>query len=109
MEAKTNNKILMATKELCYEYWKTNNSLWDYFLLHDFMAIVLDKYEEEWKRIIPRDNATPHILLLRLFEKYDETLWNAVKNQTQFHKLTYKFSESEKNKSGTYYDMFFNI
>ena len=68
MEAKTNNKILMASRELCYEYWKTNNTMLDYFLLHDFMSIVLEKYEEDWKKIIPRDNATPHILLLRLFD-----------------------------------------
>ena len=29
MSAKTNNMILMATRELCYEYWKTNNSMVD--------------------------------------------------------------------------------
>lgn len=103
MGARTNNKILMATKSLCYEYWKSNNAMWDYFLLHDFMSIVLDKYEDDWKKIIPRDNATPHILLLRLFEEYDENTWAAIKNQTQFHKLTYKFSEDELKKPGTYY------
>lgn len=103
MEAKTNNKILMATRELCYEYWKNNNTMWDYFLLHDFMSIVLEKYEEEWKKIIPRDNATPHILLLRLFEEYDEETWNAIKNQTPFHKLTYKFDIEMLNKPKTYY------
>lgn len=99
MEAKTNNKILMATRELCYEYWKENNTMWDYFLLHDFLSIVLEKYEEEWKQIIPRDNATPHVLLLRLFDVYDETMWNAIKSQTQFHKLTYKFDKSQLSKS----------
>ena len=103
MEAKTNNKILMATKELCYEYWKTNNTMWDYFLLHDFMSIVLEKYEEDWKKIIPRDNATPHILLLRLFDQYDEKMWATIKRQTQFHKLTYKFSEEKQKEQGTYY------
>lgn len=103
MEAKTNNKILMATRELCYEYWKTNNTMWDYFLLHDFMSIVLEKYEEDWKKIIPRDNATPHILLLRLFDKYDEKTWAVIKSQTQFHKLTYKFGEEKQKEQGTYY------
>lgn len=103
MEAKTNNKILMATRELCYEYWKTNNTMWDYFLLHDFMSIVLEKYEEDWKKIIPRDNATPHILLLRLFDQYDEKMWATIKSQTQFHKLTYKFSEEKQKEQGTYY------
>ena len=27
ISAKTNNKILIATKELCYKYWKNNNKL----------------------------------------------------------------------------------
>lgn len=108
IEAKTNNKILMATRDLCYEYWKKNDSMWDYFLLHDFMSIVLEKYEEDWKRIIPRDNATPHILLLRLFDQYDEEMWCAIKEQTPFHKLTYKNSEEKKEKEGTYYDVLFN-
>ena len=35
------------------------------------------------------------ILLLRLFEEYDETIANAVKEMTSFHKLTYKFEESD--------------
>lgn len=103
ISAKSNNKILMATKELCYEYWKKSDFMWDYFLLHDFFSIVLDKYENDWKKIIPSDNATPHILLLRLFDQYDEVVWNAIKEQTPFHKLTYKFSEEDAQIEGTNY------
>ena len=105
ISAKTNNKVLMAVRELCYSYWKENNDMWDYFLFHDFMCITLDKYEDEKRRIIPRDNATPHILLLRLFEKYDQMTWEAIKLQTPFHKLSYKFDEEQTKKQGTYYDM----
>lgn len=104
IEAKTNNKILMATRALCYEYWKENNVMWDYFLLHDFMSIVLERYEDEWKKVVPRDNATPHILLLRLFDQYDEKTWNAVKSQTQFHKLTYKIQQKNNSDYISYYD-----
>lgn len=107
MSAKSNNKILMATRELCYEYWKTNNSMDDYFLLHAFVSIVLDKYEDEWKAVIPRDNVAPHILLLRLFDQYDERMWNAIKAQTPFHKMTYKFKEEEAKKQDTFYSMLF--
>ncbi len=103
--AKTNNKILMATRELCYEYWKEHNDMIDYFLLHDFMSIVLDKYEDDWKKIVPRDNATPHELLLRLFDQYDEKVWNAIKEQTPFHKLTYKFNAELLEDKETYYDL----
>lgn len=104
MCARTNNKILMATRELCYEYWKDNSTMWDYFLLHDFLSIVLEYYPEDWKKIIPRDNAAPHMLLLRLFDKYDEETWIAIKEQTPFHKLTYKFDAKLLDIKGTYYD-----
>lgn len=105
ISAKTNNKMLMATLYLCYEYWKENNKMMDYFLLHDFMSIVFDYYPKDWKNIIPSDNAAPHILLLRLFDQYDKSLWEAVKEQTPFHKLTYKFDEEQTKKQDTYYDI----
>ncbi|ELA66154.1 MULTISPECIES: capsular polysaccharide synthesis protein [Enterococcus] len=105
MSARTNNKILMATRYLCYEYWKNNSEMVDYFLLHNFFSIVLEQFPDEWNKIIPRDNATPHILLLRLFETYDEETWISIKEQTPFHKLTYKFSEEQERLEGTYYDV----
>jgi len=105
MSAKTNNKILMATRYLCYQYWKENDMMWDYFLLHDFMSIVLDYYPNDWNNIVPRDNATPHELLLRLFQPYDDRIWNAIKEQTPFHKLTYKFEDTQKEKEDTYYSV----
>lgn len=104
ISAKTNNRILMAVQHLCYDYWKTHDSLIDYFLLHDFMAIALEFYHREWLNIVPRDNAAPHILLLRLFDQYDERMWNSIKEQTPFHKLTYKFKEDQIKMKGTYYD-----
>lgn len=103
MSAKTNNRVLMATRDLCYEYWKRENILKDYFLLHDFLSIVLDKFSDEWNGVVPRDNATPHVLLLRLFEQYDESVWKAVKKQTPFHKLSYKFDNNKKEVENTYY------
>lgn len=103
MSAKTNNKALMATRYLCYEYWKENNVIVDYFLLHDFLSMVLEYYPEDWKAIVPRDNATPHVLLLRLFEQYDERLYEAIIEQSPFHKLSYKFTEKQKAWEGTFY------
>lgn len=108
IEAKTNNRILLAARELCYEYWKTNDMMWDYFLLHDFMSIVLERYEDDWKKIIPRDNATPHILLLRLFDEFDADVWLAVRQQTPFHKLSYKIDDEKTLIEGTYYKKIMN-
>lgn len=103
ISAKTNNKILMATRDLLYNYWKTSNSMNDYFLMHVFISIVLDKYPDEWRKIIPRDNATPHILFLRLFDQFDDKLWNILKTQTPFHKLSYKNFSNRKKDVNTYY------
>lgn len=103
MNAKSHNRILEATKMMCYKYWENSNMMIDYFLLHDFMSIVMEHYPEEWHQIVPRDNATPHELLLRMFDKYDEKIWNAIVAQTPFHKLTYKFSKEEETKSNTFY------
>lgn len=103
ISAKSNNKILMMTKYLCYEYWKKNNEMVDYFLFHDFFMISLELNDAEWKNIIPRDNAAPHMLLLRLFDKYNEETWHAIKNQTPFHKLTYKFDNAKVKLEDTYY------
>ena len=103
ISAKSNNKILQMTRYLCYEYWKKNNEMVDYFLFHDFLVISLEHNKEEWEQIIPRDNAAPHYLLLRLFDAYNEKMWNAIKEQAPFHKLTYKFDEEQKKIGGTYY------
>lgn len=103
ISSKTNNKILMMTQELCYAYWKNHNSLVDYFLFHDFLMISLEHNKEEWDKIIPVDNSAPHYLLLRLFDKYDERMWNAIKGQTPFHKLTYKFDMHQERIEGTFY------
>lgn len=107
ISAKTNNKILSATRYLCYEYWKKNNYLLDYFLFHNFLSICLEYYREDWKNIIPVTNSEPHILLLRLFDEYNDDIYNYLIDEIPFHKLTYKFSEEETQKENTFYKKFF--
>ena len=94
----------MCVRYLIYEYWRRCSEVIDYYIFHDLFQIVIEYYEDEWNKVIPFDNAVPHILLLRLFEKYDEKSWMAIKKQTPFHKLTYKFSEENANKNGTYFE-----
>lgn len=103
ISACTNNKMLWLTRELCYDYWKVNNSLVDYFLFHDFLCMVLEHNKSEWNNIIPRDNAAPHIILLRIFEEYNEEIWKSAISQTPFHKLSYKFSKEQMKLENTFY------
>ena len=108
MYATTNNKLLVATRKLIYEYWKKKDYMVDYFLLHHFLSIVLDHYPDTSKSIPPFCNSVPHILLLHLFCKYDEKYWQDLKQMTCFHKLSYKLEKEKCSETGTYYDAIIN-
>ena len=54
--------------------------------------------------MVPVSNSTPHILLLRLFEPYDDRVWQAVTAATPFHKLSYKHMPEQPTEGYTYYD-----
>ena len=103
MTSCSNNKILLLTRELLYAYWKKNNSMIDYFLIHHFMMIVAKYYKEDWNRIIQFPNSLPHVLLLMLFEPFNQEKWNAVTAACPFHKLAYKRSKEEMECEGTFY------
>lgn len=108
MWAKRENHILKATQSLLYTYWRRYNFMTDYFLLHQFMTIVMQEFPEEAKLIPPYTNENPHILLLHLFDKFDKELWADWKIQACFHKLSYKLSEENMKKNGTFYHFIIN-
>lgn len=103
MTSCSNNKILLATRELLYAYWKKNNSMIDYFLIHYFMMIVAKYYKDDWNKIIQFPNSLPHVLLLMLFKPFNQEKWDAVTEACPFHKLAYKRSKEEMEKEGTFY------
>lgn len=105
--ATSNNRLLFLMQQLLYSYWMEHDELLHYFIFHIFFQLCLELHPEEWNKVVPFSNATPHILLLRLFEPYDELVWNAIRLQTPFHKLTYKFNEEQIHTKGTYYDELF--
>lgn len=101
--SKPHHKYIYMIKELLYEYWKNNDNLVDYFIFHDFFQMIIEKYQAEWKKVIPFSNSIPHILLLRLFDEYDLNIWNAIVELCPFHKLSYKFELSDIEKHNTFY------
>lgn len=108
MYATTNNKILMATRDLLYEYWLKKEYMVDYFLLHHFFSIVCKRYSDDSKKIPPFCNSVPHILQLHLFDQYDDVFWKDLTKMTCFHKLTYKLDAEKCKERGTYYDKLIN-
>jgi len=108
ISAKTNNTLLIATKALLLEYWKTNNYAIDYYIFHMFFEIASEKYRKERERIPKICNSIPHILLLEFFDNYSEERFKQIKELSQFHKLSYKFSEEQLNKKETFYEAIVN-
>ena len=106
--ARSNNRLLYLVRELLYSYWEKNNKLDDYFIFHVFFQMVIDKYPNEWKKTIPVSNSMPHIILLRLFDEFDKSIWNSVTEMIPFHKLSYKFDSEQLSKKGTYYSYLVN-
>lgn len=102
MTSCSNNKILLATRELLYAYWKKNNRMVDYFLLHHFVMIVARYYKEDWNKIIQFPNSLPHVLLLMLMEPFNQEKWDAIVSICPFHKLTYKLKGKTMEKNSFY-------
>ena len=84
MTACTNHPILALTRALLYRYWEKHDKMVDYFLIHLFFQMAIEAYPGEWDKVIPFSNETPHILLLRMFEPYDEECFRAMCAQTPF-------------------------
>lgn len=101
----TEHPLLKLTQALLYEYWKKHNTMVDYFIFHLFFQLAIEAYPEEWNKVIPFSNATPHILLLRLFDTADKDTWQAIQEMTPFHKLSYKFTDTQTQEKGTYFQM----
>lgn len=108
ISAKKNNIVLTAVRELLFNYWIKESKLIDYFLVHHFISLALERYPEEWNNIPKFSNSIPHILLLQLFQKFNKENYSHIKTLTPFHKLSYKFEIEQVECKETYYDILFN-
>lgn len=109
MTSCSNNKILLAVRALLWEYWKNENRLIDYFLLHHFIMMVSEYYADEWNKMVQFPNSFPHVLLLMLFDEFNQEKWDAITSSCPFHKLAYKRSKENLEKKGTFYEHLMNI
>lgn len=106
--AKAGNKFVLAIREMLFAYWKKKNDVADYFIFHMFFAMIANFYADDWKKVVPYSNSVPHILLLRLFERYDDDCYKELKRICPFHKLSYKLKQESTALKGTYYDVILN-
>lgn len=83
------NKMLMILEGLLNEYWKKEEKLADYFLMHIFFSIIAFFLPDEWEKVekVFRDPA--QLLMGELDCAYDKSRFEYIKEVTDFHKLSY--------------------
>ena len=90
ISAYSHNVIIEAVKELLIEYWKHENYIMHYFLVHIFFKIASERYNDEWGRVPKFSNMQPHILVRELFNQYDAIREEQICNLCPIQKLSYK-------------------
>lgn len=109
ISSKSNNPILILTRDLLYRYWQKHNYQIHYFILFFFMKLASEKFINEWKNIPFFSDIPSHILQRELFENYSDERMAQIKRMSDIHKLTYKFKEkTDSEKPGTFYKKIIN-
>lgn len=100
--SKPNNLILLTLRNMLIEYWKNFNYPINYFIYHILASVCFDFYSEEYEEIPKFNNSSPHVLLLELYDRYNEERFNDIKKISEIHKLSYKYMPNMIE--GTYLD-----
>ena len=93
IQSKVNNRLILSWKNLLYDYWKSEDCLCNYYLVHIAMSKIINEDRRSmivFDRIPYFNNSEPHILWGRLGKRYDEAEWKHIKGRTPVHKLSYK-------------------
>lgn len=88
---KTNNPILVLTRDLLYKYWEKYDFLKNYFLMHMFFRMASDSMPIVWEKVPMINHFDCHLLMNELEKEYDDERVKEIVSITPIHKLTYKF------------------
>lgn len=102
--AQSNQKILLMTQKLLFEYWKNESSIVNYFFFHLFFSMAAEKYADDWKSVPVFSEVPPNIMGFELGEKYNESRWNQLLKMSDFHKLSYKWAHGDENDKDSLYN-----
>ncbi len=102
LSAYANNNIIVATRDLLFEYWKHERFLTNYFNFHILFKIVVDIYKEEWENIPTFTNVNPHILQFELFDEFSEERFEQIKSICFMHKLNRHIENKDLERNNFY-------
>ena len=101
---KANNDLIVATRDLLFEYYKREKFVKNYFFFHLFFTMVTKEFYDMWKNVPTFSNVNPHLMQFELLEEYSEERFKQLKKISFVHKLNKVIKKDCKNKKKTFYD-----
>lgn len=95
-----NNELILWLEKYMLEWWRENDDVVDYFLMHYLMFLAVYQNLETfeiWNQLDYYDNITPHVLQHDFKRTFDKERYEYICKLTPVHKLTYKFEEVYEN------------
>ena len=103
MSSYANCKLLNVVRRMLEEYWKKENGPYHYLILHMFIKIACEHYPEIWKAVPKFSNIQSHTLAHEIFNPYNQTRMEQIKDMCPIQKLSNKF-KFPKSIEGTFYN-----
>ena len=96
--------VLKTARDLLYEFWRRENFLCNYFLLHIFFNMAYKIYKKDYTKIPKFSRNPPHFLQAKLLDKFQKEKYQDILKRSSIHKLSYKIANKAKNKKGLFLD-----
>lgn len=94
--------IIRMIRDLLCSYWRSNDELNYYYLIHTFMTFAADHYYKLWNDIPDFSNVPSHLLQNEITRVFDKKRYDQIIAMTGIHKLTYKLLEDIKDEKTFY-------
>ena len=108
ISAYSNNEVLIVLRDMLYAYWKDYDCVLDYYIFHQFFAMISKEYPEQITAMPYGQSQNSLVLLHHWGEKFDQKKWDKLTEKVCFHKLAFRVSEETKEKKENYYNYILN-
>lgn len=104
--SKPNNILLKSLYKIMFEYWKNEDLMIDYYLIHLMLTLIIihnGNCKESFEKMLTLSNRNPHLLQMSLDNNFNDELFEDIKKYSFIHKLRYKkLNKAKRNKQSFY-------
>jgi hypothetical protein len=87
MVGKKNNEVIHLCLDVMLNFWKTQNKIPHYFFFQIMFDVLIKKFKIDQCVVV--DDTLPHLLQVKINEKYNKNDFDNIKSKIDVHKMTY--------------------